>query len=580
MTFPWRFPQQQQRRRRQQQRRLAVLLAFISFVMVVIWGDYGLLYGIRPSLLQQQQHQQQRLMMLSSTNETTPLFLGHTNATTTIIGTTTSTPQLPYNNRTINRSNENNIALQVDRLKLLLNDSSSNNTGHDNATTTTILLSRDESSSSSPPSLSTNIGRNISGSNSSHTDRGDDDDDDDDDAVVTLEVSLSGEFGNHLQKLARAVCIAKLARDGYNVTMRLLLKQQLDGRRMYRKNRRRNNNNSNNNNNHDDDQQRFIVKGKAVSTQHHLQRCFDVWKPYDFGLGNRLLEGPSSHRQDYFVSPANVSMDGTNLDDIRNNLERLSLHVQSSSSFNQSSLNGTDDGMLGLPSTLVTTTTLQEEFLVDRYYDYIRQSFVFDDEACCQDRPDPDESVFHYRGFATEMPKVFRTKGFQELGPYDIAHQLFGHLQAGDKVAIVGRFVYQEMNKPKTTDTAITTNTTNTTNTSSSSTTTATTTHQIVEALESRGLIVRTITGGDAMQDFCFLKSAQRELVGMIRSTYVKWAFLLGNATMTKFYVVDSPLMRKAHGDNWDRLAYNWTHPALRERYKVEVYQSNEEGII
>ena len=38
------------------------------------------------------------------------------------------------------------------------------------------------------------------------------------------------------------------------------------------------------------------------------------------------------------------------------------------------------------------------------------------------------------------MPKAYAKKGYQELSPYKIAYELFGNLQAGDKVAITGRF--------------------------------------------------------------------------------------------------------------------------------------------
>ena len=98
----------------------------------------------------------------------------------------------------------------------------------------------------------------------------------------------------------------------------------------------------------------------------------------------------------------------------------------------------------------------------------------------------------HYRNFATEMPRKYEVKGFAELSPHQITHQLFGHLNAGDKIAVTGRFFRKEA-------------TTNT-NTSLS--------NQIASALESRGLVVRLISTDNAMEDFCFLKSAKKELVG------------------------------------------------------------------
>jgi hypothetical protein len=110
----------------------------------------------------------------------------------------------------------------------------------------------------------------------------------------------------------------------------------------------------------------------------------------------------------------------------------------------------------------------------------------------------------HYRDFASEMPKRFSSLGFEELRPQDVAYRLFGNLQAGDKIAITGRFVDQN----------------GATNTSTIS--------QIVSALESRGLIVRLVQGGGAMEDFCFMKSAKKELVG-------KYVDLFQEGTCTKF---------------------------------------------
>jgi hypothetical protein len=362
---------------------------------------------------------------------------------------------------------------------------------------------------------------------------------------ATLAVGLSGEFGNHLHKLARAYGIAQMARDEFNISMHLLLQQQL--------NRRRNR----------DGSPRII--DKAISTQQHLQRCFGFLKSYDFGLGNQLLEERSSEIRNYFEQPADITMEGDDLDDIRSNLDKLMKHARTlstSTSSVRNTNNTTRNELHALPRLLVETKSLRESFLVDRYYDMIRQTFLFNDTECCHEIADSDESVFHYRGFAKEMPRAHRKKGYQELSPYRIAHQLFGRLQPGDKIAIVGRFVDEEAKMFQTED-----NSTNATST----------THQIVRALQSRGLQVRVVTGGDAMQDFCFLKSAQKELVGMIKSTYVKWAFLLGQANMTRFYVVDSPLMRKAHGNNLTQLSYQWTHPALKSRYKFELYPSEEE---
>jgi hypothetical protein len=158
------------------------------------------------------------------------------------------------------------------------------------------------------------------------------------------------------------------------------------------------------------------------------------------------------------------------------------------------------------------------------------------------------------------MPRVSKSRGFQELSPYKIAHELFANLNAGDKIAIAGRFVSMELNDGlKSNSSSVV--------------------RDIVSALESRGLVVRLVDNGGPMEDFCFLKHAQKELVGMVMSTYVTVASFLGNANMTRLYVVDSPLMRKAHGT--DNIAERFFPPRftnfrIQTRTRFEVYSMEE----
>jgi hypothetical protein len=457
----------------------------------------------------------------------------------------------------------------------------------------------------------------------------DDDNNHKNNLVVTLLVGLSGEFGNHLQKLARAYGIVQLAYQEYHITMQIVLQQQQQQRR------RRSDVATSTSTTIPN----MVLMGKAISTQKHLQQCFDSMKTLDFGLGYQLRlikqqqqqqrvnpDDDDHHPEFHFLDKTSISLEGENWNDLRINLEKLAQYLmmvpkskddtapllkhQTVNNSNNSSNAVTTEIHYHMhdppsaPMVVVETNSIQEDnFLVDRYYDAIRQQFLVLNETSCgcsrlrhgnNDHiiyPDPDESVFHYRGFATEMPKAYRTKGYQELSPYKIAYQLFGNLQAGDKIALVGRFVNQET---KTRTTISSANHNLTTNTNTTTTTTTATTQQIVTALQSRGLIVRVITGGDVGQDFCFLQRAQKELVGMARSTFVKWAFLLGNASMTRLYLVDSPLMQKAMGspkqnntkqqqqeeekkDWWNPWNYTWAHPDLRSRFRFEVYPSDEQ---
>jgi hypothetical protein len=102
-----------------------------------------------------------------------------------------------------------------------------------------------------------------------------------------------------------------------------------------------------------------------------------------------------------------------------------------------------------------------------------------------QQRPQPQSQTFqHFRNFEAEMGKPWKRMGFEELSPQKIAHELFAHLQPGDKVAIATRRYTSNNQKPL---------------------------EDVIAALQARGLIVRVSKNGVGYQDFCFLKEAQKE---------------------------------------------------------------------
>ncbi|KAL3907250.1 MAG: hypothetical protein SGILL_008949 [Bacillariaceae sp.] len=288
---------------------------------------------------------------------------------------------------------------------------------------------------------------------------------------------------------------------------------------------------------------------KAKPTQKHIQRCFPALREYDFDAGVRWLT--DNRDNPYFFLVGGVDrLDGgpqevhDNLQKLKNFLRLMQTHASSSRSNSNHSA-----AQLGFPPIMVKTTAMGEQVWFERYYDRMRKDmFRFDDQACCNASMQPyeDEHVFHHRGFAFEMPKEYKKMGFEELSPKLIATELFGHLQPGDKVAILGRFVHSEP------------------------------TQQIVAELQARGIQVRTIGDGDAMHDFCFLKNAKKELVGMWKSTFVRWAFLLSDSVkMARFYTYDSPINRQYYGDTVVKVANTtFTHPALASRYRFEVYTS------
>jgi len=147
------------------------------------------------------------------------------------------------------------------------------------------------------------------------------------------------------------------------------------------------------------------------------------------------------------------------------------------------------------------------------------------------------------------MPRVGYNLGFEELNANQTANEVFANLQKGDKVAIVSRFANDDTVLP------------------------------YVNALQSRGIQARVITGQDGTQDFCFLMNAQKEMVGSAMSTYFLWAALLSNCTSVRAYSVDSPVRRKKRsrdvgGQQLPFDYYNFTNPAIASRFTFEMYKA------
>ena len=150
----------------------------------------------------------------------------------------------------------------------------------------------------------------------------------------------------------------------------------------------------------------------------------------------------------------------------------------------------------------------------------------------------------HFRNFLGEMVKRGKSKGFEELDPNNTARLLFSNLHQGDRVAITARSSDEAAAQP------------------------------YLNALQQRNVSARLITGQSDVHDFCFLKSAQRELVGTVKSTFVQWAgFLSTTPVPVRLYAINSTATRRAHGVDWHIRHCKWTHPGLRGRVSCEVYE-------
>jgi hypothetical protein len=153
----------------------------------------------------------------------------------------------------------------------------------------------------------------------------------------------------------------------------------------------------------------------------------------------------------------------------------------------------------------------------------------------------------HHRSFVREMPRVGFAYGFEEMGPNQTARDLFGHLQAGEKLAIISRFDRSAFED------------------------------QLMESLEHRGVQVRFITGQSGVQDFCFLMNVKKEMVGSGISTYFLWAGILGNASKVRSYFLNTPEQQRLLGGDFLRLAYVFKTHDWRARYSPELYNVSRE---
>jgi len=110
---------------------------------------------------------------------------------------------------------------------------------------------------------------------------------------------------------------------------------------------------------------------------------------------------------------------------------------------------------------------------------------------------------------------------------------------------------------------------------------------EYADALKKRGLHTMWLTTKvndseipnslSALHDFCVMIQT-KELVGMVRSTFVVWAALLGNENgVARLYSVDSSATRKKFSKNGKPIfrTYNWTHPRLQRRIHFELYQAD-----
>jgi hypothetical protein len=331
---------------------------------------------------------------------------------------------------------------------------------------------------------------------------------------LPIVIQLSGEFGNHLSKIAAGVGVAALLHS-YNHKDSLY---QLTTSIQVRK-------------------QAHTTKGEAA--MEILRTCLLHLAPLtapddtipDNNPGRDLYSGINSNRDT--VVDATIAQ-----------ILRDVIPTSATSRPTPPETKVGDSNDTSVPFT--APMTLYSNHLVgffdvymDRFYDLYRELFFLrNDTADCTcgdgsngDAPFPDEIVFYHRGYRAELPKKGLRLGFEEIPPATLVSYLTEtrHYIPHDRpVAIVSRFPGAP-------------------------------TQPYVDALTQAGFTVRVMgrssvpttmtttehSVASIRQDFCFLRHAQQELIGPIRSTFFQWAAILrvSSSLRVTAYAMESQLL-------------------------------------
>ena len=87
-----------------------------------------------------------------------------------------------------------------------------------------------------------------------------------------------------------------------------------------------------------------------------------------------------------------------------------------------------DDGLSRIDVSLPLINVNRFAMFSLEYENELREMYRMNEEDpyCCNVRVGPDETVFHFRNFVSEMPKHGIKLGFEELSPWKVANEVQG----------------------------------------------------------------------------------------------------------------------------------------------------------
>jgi len=155
----------------------------------------------------------------------------------------------------------------------------------------------------------------------------------------------------------------------------------------------------------------------------------------------------------------------------------------------------------------------------------------------------------HFRNYVAEMPRRAKQKAFDELPPNQTVLQLFEKPHSAKN--------YSNENAGTSEKIVMTTRVHNEE------------ARSYIEAFQRFGWNARIEDHRTGTQAFCFLRQTKQDLVGFVRSTFLVWAALLGNASQVRFYSMNTTESQSVLGMNSaEVIGYKWKRPELRNRFR------------
>ena len=380
-------------------------------------------------------------------------------------------------------------------------------------------------------------------------------------SAATIVVQLSGEMANNLHHIAHGIGLQLWARREYGIETNIVLR-------------------------HDVGPNTRAPKPKWKKAKNAIEKCFPKLSSWDFSEGNTKefirmqqlqkdwLGGKSDHLFGLVNSQHPNDIDA-GLQLLANEILSQDIQHRPSHSTKTSSSEGPSSSRSPIQLPYLYSQSLDAFPVIDRYYDELRQLFVFNETACCSQIPYHDEYVFHFRNYQSELPgRRAYDMGFAELSPEKTAKELFPHLVRTEHKDTR----YGQASEP---DGASDTPSSSVTDRKARVAITTRIPNQAardyIESLSRQGYTARLVTDQTDVEDFCFLARTSRALVGHARSTFVLWAALIGNASTVRLYNVDTYGIRNRHSERFvERFSYNWTNPQLQHRVHFELYKAEE----